>query len=332
MRLLRNLIVLLVLVAAAVATAAWWWVDRPLPLAQPKVEVTIPAGSHARQVAQLWTAAGVQTSPTLLWAWFRISGQAPKFKSGEYVLEQGATPRDLLAMLVRGAQVLLSVRIIEGTTFKQMRQALADAAPGLRPTTKDMTDAQLMAALGTPGIAPEGRFFPDTYSYNNGAPDVLVYKAAFASMARRLEAAWAERPADSPLKSPDQLLTLASIVEKETGRESDRGLVAGVFLNRMRIGMPLQTDPTVIYGLGDSFDGNLRKKDLTTDTPYNTYTRRGLPPTPIALPGAASLQAVIKPEATKALYFVARGDGTSVFSENLADHNRAVNKYQRGGQ
>ncbi len=331
MRFLRNLILLLVLGAAAAAAAAWWWLDQPLPLSKPKIEVTIPTGSNAQQVAKLWSQAGVQTPPTVLWAWFRVSGEAQKMKSGEYELEQGATPRDLLAMMVRGAQALLTVRVTEGWTFKQMRKALAEAAPGLRPTTQAMSDAQLMQAIGASGVAPEGRFFPDTYSYNKGAPDLLVYKLAYAAMGRKLDAAWQALGASSPLKSPEELLTLASIVEKETGRESDRGQVAGVFLNRLRIGMPLQTDPSVIYGLGETFDGNLRKRDLTTDTPYNTYTRRGLPPTPISLPGDASLQAVGKPDATKALYFVARGDGTSVFSETLAEHNRAVNKFQRGG-
>jgi UPF0755 protein len=331
MRLLRNVIVLCVLAVAGSAAAFYWWLGQPLPLLSPKIAVTVPTGSNAQQVARLWSQAGVQTHPSLLWAWFRVSGEAQKFKSGEYELEQGATPRDLLAMMVRGAQALLSVRVTEGWTFKQMRKALADAAPGLRPTTQAMSDAQLMEAIGAAGVAPEGRFFPDTYSYNKGAPDVLVFKAAYAAMSRKVDAAWQARAANSPLKSPEDLLTLASIVEKETGRESDRGQVAGVFINRLRIGMPLQTDPSVIYGLGETFDGNLRKKDLTTDTPYNTYTRRGLPPTPISLPGGSSLQASVKPDETKALYFVARGDGTSVFSETLAEHNRAVNKFQRGG-
>jgi UPF0755 protein len=186
-----------------------------------------------------------------------------------------------------------------------------------------------MAALGAPGIAPEGRFFPDTYSYAKGSSDLAVLQRAYAAMSRRIQAAWDERSPDAPLRSPDDLLTLASIVEKETGRAADRGLVAGVFLNRLRLGMPLQTDPTVIYGLGEAFDGNLRKRDLQADTPYNTYTRLGLPPTPIAMPGRDALWAVVKPAPTKALYFVARGDGSSEFSATLAEHNRAVDKYQR---
>jgi UPF0755 protein len=193
----------------------------------------------------------------------------------------------------------------------------------------DLTDAQLMERLGLAGQNPEGRFFPDTYAYSRGVSDLTVLKRAYAAMHKELQAAWAARAPDTPLKGADEALILASIVEKETGREDDRALVAGVFSNRLRIGMRLQTDPTVIYGLGAAFDGNLRKRDLLADGPFNTYTRAGLPPTPIALPGRASLRAAVQPQATRALYFVARGDGSSVFSTNLADHNRAVNQYQR---
>ena len=187
-----------------------------------------------------------------------------------------------------------------------------------------------MAAIGAPGQRAEGRFFPDTYAYSKGASDLAVLKRAHRTMQRQLAAAWEERAAGTPLKSMEEALVLASIVEKETGVAAERGLVAGVFVNRLKIGMPLQTDPAVIYGLGAAFDGNLRKRDLLADTPYNTYTRAGLPPTPIALPGLASLRAAVRPEASNALYFVSRGDGSSEFSSNLADHNRAVNKYQRG--
>jgi UPF0755 protein len=221
------------------------------------------------------------------------------------------------------------VRLIEGWTLRQWRAELA-RAPRLKPTTAGLSEAELMAALGAPGVAAEGRFFPDTYAYSRGVSDLMVLKRAKRAMDLRLTSVWAERAADTPLKSMDEALVLASIVEKETGTEADRPLVAGVFANRLRIGMPLQTDPTVIYGLGEAFDGNLRKRDLLADTPYNTYTRRGLPPTPIAMPGLASLHAAVRPASTQALYFVARGDGSSVFSDNLADHNRAVNKYQRG--
>jgi UPF0755 protein len=212
--------------------------------------------------------------------------------------------------------------------LRQLREALA-LAPYLKPLSRNMTDAELMQSMGNPGVAAEGRFFPDTYAYSRGVSDLTVLRRAHASMRKRLEAAWTQRAPDTPLASADQALILASIVEKEAGPKDDPGLVAAVFLNRLRLGMPLQTDPTVIYGLGDTFDGNLRKRDLLTDGAYNTYLRTGLPPTPISLPGAASLQAAVKPTPSAALYFVARGDGSSVFSENLADHNRAVNRYQK---
>jgi len=316
----------------AAAVAAWWawrWVDQPLALAAPRVEVTVEAGSSARAVAQSWVDAGLQTNPRWLYEWFRWSGQARSIRAGTYELSQPVTPRRLLTMLVNGEVVLERVRFIEGWTFRQLRAELA-RAPHLKPETRAMTDEQVMAALGAPGQHPEGRFFPDTYTYGRGVADLVVLKRAHAAMQERLAAAWAERAADSPLKSPDEALTLASIIEKETGVEGDRPLIGGVFVNRLRQGMLLQTDPTVIYGLGPAFDGNLRKRDLLADTPYNTYTRAGLPPTPIALPGLASLRAAVRPQPTRALYFVARGDGSSVFSETLAEHNRAVDRYQRG--
>ncbi len=219
--------------------------------------------------------------------------------------------------------------LVEGWNWRQVRQALARAEQ-LRGDSAALGDEALMAALGRPGVAPEGRFFPDTYTYAKGSSDLAVLRRALHAMDRRLEAAWAQRAPDTPLKSAEQALTLASIVEKETGRAEDRAQIAGVFSNRLRVGMLLQTDPTVIYGLGDRFDGNLRRRDLTTDTPLNTYTRAGLPPTPIAMPGKASLPAAVQPADTKALYFVARGDGSSHFSNSLDEHNRAVNRYQRG--
>jgi UPF0755 protein len=222
--------------------------------------------------------------------------------------------------------------LIEGWTFRQFRAELAKA-DSLKPTSASMSDEQIMQALGAPpGVMPEGRFHPDTYAYSKGSSDMAVLRRAYHAMQKRLELVWQERAADTPLQRPDDALVLASIVEKETGTTADRGRVAGVFVNRLRIGMPLQTDPTVIYGIGPSFDGNLRKRDLLTDTPYNTYLRTGLPPTPIAMPGKAALLAAVRPEATKALYFVARGDGSSEFSDTLADHNRAVNRYQRRGK
>ena len=323
------LVLVLVLSAAAAAGLAWW-LQRPLPLAGTNAELSIEAGTTPREVAQAWVDAGVMTSPWLLYEWFRWSGQARKIRAGSYEIDRGATPRTLLDKMVQGRETLEQVRFIEGWTLRQLRAELAQA-PSLKPTTAGLSDDQLMAALGAPGMPAEGRFFPDTYAYSRGVSDLTVLRRAHRSLQQRLAEAWAQRAPDSPLKTPDDLLTLASIVEKETGRAADRGLVAGVFTNRLRIGMPLQTDPTVIYGLGSAFDGNLRKRDLLADTPFNTYTRGGLPPTPIALPGRASLQAAVRPQATRALYFVARGDGTSVFTDTLADHNRAVQKYQRGG-
>jgi UPF0755 protein len=324
-----GLLALCVLLAAAAAAAAWWWLDRPLPLAHPSVELSVESGTTPPDVAQAWADAGVQTPPRLLYEWFRWSGQAKRIRAGSYEIHAGATPRTLLEKMVQGDATLEQVRFIEGWTLRQLRAELA-RAKHLKPSTAGMTDAQLMQELGAPGVPAEGRFFPDTYRYSRGVSDLTVLKRAHRTLQQRLAAAWQDRVAGTPLKNADEALVLASIVEKETGTAADRGLVAGVFTNRLRMGMPLQTDPTVIYGLGESFDGNLRRRDLLNDTPFNTYTRAGLPPTPIALPSLASLRAAVRPEATKALYFVARGDGSSVFSDNLADHNRAVKKYQRG--
>jgi UPF0755 protein len=319
----------LLVLAALLAGATWWWLQRPLPLAGDSAELSIEAGSSPREVANAWVAAGVQTTPRLLYEWFRWSGQARRIRAGSYSIDANTSPRQLLAKLVQGDESLEHVRFIEGWTLRQLRAELA-RAPYLKPASAALSDAELMAALGSPGLPAEGRFFPDTYAYSRGVSDLTVLRRAHQALQQRLAAAWAERAADTPLKSADEALILASIIEKETGQAADRPLVASVFSNRLRIGMPLQTDPTVIYGLGTTFDGNLRKRDLQADTPYNTYTRGGLPPTPIALPGLASLRAAVRPQPGKALYFVARGDGSSAFSENLADHNRAVNKYQRG--
>jgi UPF0755 protein len=291
--------------------------------------VSIEPGTSPREIAQVWVQAGVQTSPLLLYEWFRWSGRARRIRAGSYDATPGITPYRLLQKMVQGDELLEHVRLIEGWTFRQWRAELAKA-PALKATTAAMTDAQVMEALGAPGLSPEGRFFPDTYAYSKGVSDLTVMKRAFRAMQGKLELAWEKRDPDTPLKSPEDALTLASIVEKETGQASDRPMVAGVFCNRLRIGMPLQTDPSVIYGLGERFDGSLHKRDLQTDNPYNTYTRPGLPPTPIAMPGLAALMAAVQPAHTKALYFVARGDGTSLFSESLTDHNRAVNQYQRG--
>lgn len=317
------------LLLLATAAGGWVWLNRPLDLAADSVELSVEPGMSPRMVAQAWVDAGVRTSPLLLFEWFRWSGQARKIRAGSYEIGRETTPLRLTQRMVSGDESLSTVRLIEGWTFRQFRTELA-RADSLKAMTAGMSDTELMAAIGAPGVPPEGRFFPDTYSYSKGSSDLAVLARAHRAMTRRLDEAWAQRTPDTPLRSPQEALTLASIVEKETGTASDRGKVAGVFVNRLRMGMLLQTDPTVIYGLGEAFDGNLRKRDLLTDTPFNTYTRAGLPPTPISMPGKASLLAAVQPEATKALYFVARGDGSSEFTDNLTAHNRAVNKFQRG--
>lgn len=330
MRWLRALLALL-LAAICAGAVAWFWLDRPLPLAGPTVEISIEPGAKPRDVAQAWVDAGVRVPSLLLYEWFRWSGDARRIRAGSYVIGPEVTPRQLLAKMVQGDDAFDRVRLGEGLTWRQIQADLA-RAPYLKQTVASMSDAQLMATLGAAGVPTEGRFFPDTYLYSRGVSDLTVLRRAFDTMQRHLAVAWAERSPDLPLKSVDELLILASIVEKETGRPADRGQIAGVFANRLRIGMPLQTDPTVIYGLGESFDGNLRKRDLQTDGPYNTYLRNGLPPTPIAMPGLAAIRASANPDKTRALYFVARGDGSSVFSETLTEHNRAVNQFQRGGR
>ena len=314
-----------------VLAAALWWLQHPLELRHDAVELSIEPGTPPREVAQGWVQAGVATQPRLLYEWFRWSGQSRAIRAGSYEIERGVTPRSLLDKMVRGDEVLFTVRLTEGWTFRQFRTELA-RAPNLKQALAGASDEDLMAAIGASGVKPEGRFFPDTYAYSKGASDRLVLKRAYAAMQRRLDAAWAERSADLPLRSPDEALILASIVEKETGVTADRRKVAAVFINRLRAGMPLQTDPSVNYGLGTAFDGNLRKRDLQRDSPYNTYLRAGLPPTPIAMPGRASLLAAVQPDPTRALYFVSRGDGSSEFSDSLPQHNRAVDKYQRPGK
>ena len=326
---LRRFFLLIILAVLALGAGAAWWLHAPLGMDKDTVDLSIEPGTSPRGVARAVADAGVQVDPRVLYAWFRVSGQDRQIRAGSYELDRGTTPRSLLQKLVRGDEALRSVTLVEGWNFRQMRAALA-ASEQLKPDTAGLSNEAIMVALGRPGVHPEGRFFPDSYTYAKGSSDLAVMRRAMQAMDKKLDAAWSQRQADTPLKSADEALILASIIEKETGRASDRPLVAGVFTNRMRIGMPLQTDPTVIYGMGDAFDGNLRKRDLQTDTPWNTYTRGGLPPTPIAMPGKAALLAAVQPGQTRALYFVAKGDGTSHCSPSLEEHNRAVNQYQRG--
>lgn len=326
---MRYFIVLLLVAAGLAAGSAAWWLNQPMVLAADPVELSVEPGTPARGIARVVVDAGVRVNPTLLNAWFRFSGDDRQIKAGSYEIAAGTTPRALLQKLVLGEETLRTLTLVEGWTFRQVREAL-QKSEHLRHDTQGLSDEIIMEKLGRPGLHPEGRFFPDTYAFASGSSDLAVLQRALRALDKRLAAAWGQRAADTPLKSPDEALILASIIEKETGRAGERAMISGVFNNRLRIGMMLQTDPTVIYGLGTQFDGNLRKRDLQADTPWNTYTRAGLPPTPIAMPGKAALLAAVRPAQTSALYFVARGDGSSHFSPSLDEHNRAVNKFQRG--
>ncbi len=327
MKLLASLLLLaLVLVAAGV-----WWIQHPLDTCQTTLDLSIEPGTSPKAIAQAVVDAGADVSAPMLYAWFRLSGQSRQMRAGSYEIASGTSPQRLLNMLVRGEESLRTVTILEGWNWRQVRQALAKAE-NLKPDSRVLSDEALMAQLGRPGVAPEGRFYPDTYSYAKGASDLAVLQRAMKAMDKHALQAWQARQPSVSVKTPEEVLILASIVEKETGKGSDRPMISGVFHNRLRIGMRLQTDPTVIYGLGEAFDGNLRRIHLQTDNPWNTYTRAGLPPTPIAMPGRAALFAAVQPAKTQALYFVAKGDGSSHFSATLDEHNRAVNRYQRGIQ
>lgn len=332
-RVFTSFLMLVFVGALLLFGAALWWLHEPIPLrlspGSQVVDLEIEPGTSASGVADAVVASGADVPVLLMQAWFRFSGQSRLIKAGSYELVPGTTPRKLLSMLVRGEETLKSVTLVEGWTFMQVRTAL-QKADQVAPDTLGLSPEIIMEKLGKPNVHPEGRFFPDTYTYSKGSSDLAVLKRAARAMDKRLDAAWAQRSPGTPLKTPEQALILASIIEKETGKPSDRQQIGGVFTNRLRLGMLLQTDPSVIYGLGDKFDGNLRKRDLLADTPYNTYTRTGLPPTPIAMPGKAALLAAVQPAPTQALYFVSRGDGSSQFSTSLDEHNRAVNQYIRG--
>jgi UPF0755 protein len=325
--LFKKLFFIGLILAAFGATAFGYWAKQPITTEGSPIDFTVAQGAGSGTAAQQIAAAGVPVNPLLLSTLARVTQKAGKIKAGTYEYKPGTTPIRLIDQLVRGEFAQESLTIIEGWTFKQMRAAI-NAAKSLRHDTLKLSDKELMAQISTEYKSPEGLFFPDTYLFAKGSSDLALFKQAHLLMLERLNAAWAKRAADLPYTSPYQALVMASIVEKESGQKSERGMIAGVFVNRMKIGMMLQTDPAVIYGI-EAFDGDIRKKDLEKDTPYNTYTRTGLPPTPIALPGVQALDAAMNPAKTTALYFVARGDGTSQFSDNLNDHNRAVNKFQR---
>ncbi|MET1024107.1 MAG: endolytic transglycosylase MltG [Pseudoxanthomonas sp.] len=332
----RAIVLVVVLLALAVAAVALWGWQRyqtfqstPLAGLQAGQVAQVRQGDSFRGVLARLRAQGIDAGTDLEWQVLaRQLDAAGKLKVGEYTLEPGTTPRTLLQNMRAGRIVQYRLTIVEGWNFRQLRAALNAATPLLHETTQ-LDDAALMAAIGHAGEHPEGRFLPETYVYARGDRDLDVLKRAHDDMEKTLATVWAQRADGLPLTTPDQALTLASIVEKETGIAEERAQIAGVFARRLAMGMKLQTDPTVIYGIGSGYDGNIRRRDLTTDTPYNTYTRTGLTPTPIAMPGRDALQAATHPAAGDALYFVALGDGSGrhVFSATLAQHNAAVRQY-----
>jgi len=328
---MRRLAWCLLLLLIAAAAAYGWIVAAPLPLPQPAYAFTVKPGASLRSVARDLSASGVLPADWILIAWARISARDRTIKAGNYEIAEGTTLGRLLEKLTQGDVTQTAFTVIEGWSFRELRAALKKQ-PGIAPAAADLPDAELMKKIGAAESAPEGLFFPDTYYFATGSTDASLLVRAYRTMQQRLAAAWAVRAPELPLSTPYEALTLASIVEKETGRPADRPLIAAVFINRLRQGMRLQTDPTVIYGMGEQFGGNLKRRDLDADHPFNTYTREGLPPTPIALPSQASIDAVLHPATTPFLFFVSRGDGSSEFSTNLADHNRAVAKYQRNGR
>ena len=331
MRFLLKTFLFLFILAAGLAGSALWWANAPLQLRQPSVDFRITAGSSLRGAAAQMQEAGVAINPDLLALLARWRGVAERIKAGSYAVSAGITPEQLLDKLARGEMTQGELALIDGWTFSQWRTKL-DQHPDLRHETTGLPETELAARLGIAEGSVEGWLLPDTYLFDKQSSDLELLARAHRAMQRKLDAGWAQRAPNLPYRTPYEALIMASIVEKETGRADDRAQVAAVFVNRLRQGMLLQTDPTVIYGLGAGFDGNLRKRDLQADTPYNTYTRAGLPPTPIAMPGAAALHAALHPAASAALYFVARGDGSSQFSRTLDEHNKAVNKYQRGNK
>ncbi len=328
----RKLVALLLAAGALAAVAGFVafgsWLDRPLAVGEAPITVDVPSGQPFAATARELSARGVLDHPDWLRAYARLTGADARVKAGEYEIAPGTTPRELLRLFESGVVVRHAVTIVEGWTFRSLRAAL-ERNPYLDNTLAGQGDDAVMAALGEPGTEPEGLFFPDTYLFGKGTADLEILRQARARMRRELAAAWDQRADDLPITTPYEALILASIVEKETALASERARIAGVFTLRMRRGMRLQTDPTVIYGLGASFDGNLRRADLERDGPYNTYTRLGLPPTPIALPGADALRAAVNPDERDEVFFVATGlpDGSHEFSRTLAEHEAAVRRY-----
>lgn len=308
-----------------------FWSSRPLPMKTLPLEFSVAPGASLGTVVARMQDAGIDVAEAPFKMLARYRGVAGKIKQGVYSVDRVMSPDELLGKMARGDVVQVEVSFPEGWSFRQLRARL-DAHPDLRHELVGLSEAEIRLRIGVVEAQLEGLFFPDTYRLDKGSSDLVLLRLAYKAMQANLAQAWQARTPGGPLKTPYQALVLASIIEKETGRVEDRALVGSVFSNRLRLGMPLQSDPTVIYGMGTAFDGNIRKRDLRADNPYNTYTRGGLPPTPIGMPGRASLDAALRPVQSDAVYFVARGDGSSEFSATLDAHNRAVNRYQRGGK
>lgn len=327
----RALLLVLLLIIAAGAAGAYLWLGQEYAAAGPGRSVQrlrVEPGASLRSVlSQLEKGGSLRNARAVEW-YLRLHGLKPRVQAGVYDIAAEASPAQILEQFAEGRVVLEQLTVVEGATFADFLSELAQH-PQVTHTLSGKTPAQIMTALGHPGQAPEGEFFPDTYRFAAQTPDLGILGLAYDSMQRALGAAWRERDANLPFESPYQLLILASIVEKEAALKSERPLIAGVFINRLRKGMRLQSDPTVIYGLGGEYDGTIHTRDLQRDTPYNTYTREGLPPTPVALPGRESLLAAVHPSKTPALYFVATGlnDGAHHFSSTLEEHNAAVQTY-----
>lgn len=327
MGLIKRLFALLLLAAIIMVCAAGYYVTQPLNIPVLPLDFSLQPGSSLKSAASQLKQAGVLEHAPVFVLLGRSMGLSSQIKYGNYQLTKPVSMYDLLVIVSKGRVAQSDLTIIEGWTFKQFREAL-NAAPKLRHDSVSLNDEEIMKRIGATENHPEGLFFPDTYNFPAGSSDLALIKRAYQTMQRHLQANWDTRDEGLPLETPYQALILASIVEKETGQKKDRTMIASVFVNRLRKRMMLQTDPTVIYGIGDKYDGNIRKRDLLADSEYNTYTRYGLTPTPIALPGKESLHAALHPAASDALYFVARGDGSSQFSSNLIDHNKAVQRYQ----
>ncbi|MDO8989635.1 MAG: endolytic transglycosylase MltG [Sideroxyarcus sp.] len=327
MKVIRELLLWLLFIVVIAGGLFTYYARTPIPLERAPLSFELKPGSSLKSAAHQIQQAGGLNSEWMFVLLGRVQGKAARIKPGNYQLEHEVTPLKLLSIISKGQVEQSSLTVIEGSTFNQLRATL-NAEPTLRHDSANLTVAEILKRVGATEQTPEGLFFPDTYIYEKGSSDLMVLKRAYQLMQRNLRESWEKRDTDLPFKTPYDALILASIVEKETGQAVDRAMIASVFINRLRKNMRLQTDPTVIYGMGDKFDGNLRKRDLSRDTPYNTYTRNGLPPTPICLPGLAALQATLHPAPSRALYFVARGDGTSHFSSTLIEHNNAVNRFQ----